>query len=103
MTHPQEFLNETQSTTYQSIGAGEVFKVENDGVVKVLKDMLFDKDTLKSIASLGGDTLKQVYKDAYHSNDFSGTLRTVVLGAVAHAHQAKVGYSMNFRSCCLHA
>ncbi|MGH0803533.1 insecticidal delta-endotoxin Cry8Ea1 family protein [Bacillus cereus] len=83
MTHPQEYLNEAQSTTYQSIGAGEVFKVENDGVVKVLKDMLFDKDTLKSIASLGGNTLNQVYKDAYHSNDFSGTLRTVVLGAVA--------------------
>lgn len=83
MKHPQEYLSEAQSTTYQSIGAGEVFKVENDGVVKVLKEMLFDKDTLKSIASLGGNTLNQVYKDAYHSNDFSGTLRTVVLGAVA--------------------
>ncbi|HDR7002367.1 insecticidal delta-endotoxin Cry8Ea1 family protein [Bacillus cereus] len=83
MIHPQEYLSDTQSSTYQSIGAGKVFKVENDGVVKVLKDMLFDKDTLKSIASLGGNTLNQVYKDAYHSNDFSGTLRTVVLGAVA--------------------
>lgn len=83
MTKSQEYVSETQITTYQSIGSGEIFTVDNDGVVKVLKDMLFDIDTLKSIASLGGDTLKQVYKDAYHSNDFSGTLRTLALGAVA--------------------
>ncbi|MHA4327750.1 hypothetical protein [Bacillus cereus] len=44
--------------------------------------MLFDKNSLKEIASLGGGTLKQTYKDAYQSNDNSGTLRTLVLGAV---------------------
>ncbi|OOG89875.1 hypothetical protein BTH41_04409 [Bacillus mycoides] len=27
----------------------------------------------------------------------------ILLGVTIHAHQAKVGYSMNFRSCCLHA
>ncbi|MED2777952.1 hypothetical protein P4278_32825 [Bacillus thuringiensis] len=56
-----------------------MIKIKNDGVEKVLKDKLFDKNRLKEIALLGG-TLKQTYKDAYQSNDYSDTLRTLVLG-----------------------
>lgn len=62
--------------------ADGVFKVAADGTVTLLNNKLFDSATAKAIISLGGNLLKQAYLDAYNK-DFSGTARTLVLGATA--------------------
>ncbi|MGX5633473.1 insecticidal delta-endotoxin Cry8Ea1 family protein [Bacillus thuringiensis] len=62
----------------------DVFKVEKDGTIKILKDKLFTTDNLKAIGSLGGSVLKQAYADAHTNNgNFNNTFRTLTMGATA--------------------
>lgn len=59
-----------------------VFKVAADGSVTLLNSTPFDSPTVKAITLLGGNLLNQAYLDAYNK-DFTGTARTLVLGATA--------------------
>ncbi|MRC19649.1 hypothetical protein GH866_29340 [Bacillus thuringiensis] len=59
-----------------------VFKVAADGSVTLLNSNPFDSPTVKAITLLGGNLLNQAYLDAY-KKDFTGTARTLVLGATA--------------------
>ncbi|MCU4863924.1 insecticidal delta-endotoxin Cry8Ea1 family protein [Bacillus cereus] len=65
------------------MAAENVFEVLSDGTVKILNENLFkDKKIRKAITSLGGDALKQLYKDV-HSGNFSKTATTLLIGAAA--------------------
>ncbi|MCU5573139.1 insecticidal delta-endotoxin Cry8Ea1 family protein [Bacillus cereus] len=84
MEHEQVNVNESQNITPQLMGFGNVFKVESDGFVKILRERLFDAETLTAIGSLGGNVLKQVYTVAHLSNrNFNNTFRTLVIGTMA--------------------
>ncbi|MGX5634307.1 insecticidal delta-endotoxin Cry8Ea1 family protein [Bacillus thuringiensis] len=71
-----------------SLGAGggaassKPFEVLTDGTVKLLNNNIFDSKTQQAIVKLGGDGLKQTYKDL-QSGNFEETARTLTLGAVA--------------------
>lgn len=68
----------------QSTGAGDVFKVERDGTIKILKKNLFTKGNLKSVLSLSGKVLTDLYKDAHDNNgNFNNTFRTLTMGVTA--------------------
>ncbi|MFV5916579.1 insecticidal delta-endotoxin Cry8Ea1 family protein, partial [Bacillus cereus] len=85
MEHTDKTINKEQQVTPNSqaaSGNNKVIEVLADGSVKFLNDKVFKSRIKKAIVSLAGDTLKQIYKDAY-SGDFTGTARTIVLGALA--------------------
>ncbi|MGX5634239.1 insecticidal delta-endotoxin Cry8Ea1 family protein [Bacillus thuringiensis] len=81
-----EDITETRKVTPQLRSADPIadgiFKIAADGTITLLNANLFDSATAKAIASLGGNLLKQLYLDAYN-NDFTGSARTLVLGATA--------------------
>ena len=61
-----------------------VFKRESNGTITVLKDKLFNMETLKAIGSLGGDTLKQAWADSkVEGGNFNNTFRTLTMGSAA--------------------
>lgn len=60
----------------------DVFKVSADGSVTLINSSPFDSPTAKAITLLGGNLLNQAYLDAYNK-DFTGTARSLVLGATA--------------------
>lgn len=74
----------SQQAPSASTTTSDVFKVEKDGTIKILKDQLFTTDTLKAIGSLGGSVLKQAYTDAHTNNgNFNNTFRTLTMGTTA--------------------
>ncbi|SPT76078.1 MULTISPECIES: insecticidal delta-endotoxin Cry8Ea1 family protein [Bacillus cereus group] len=84
MEHEQVNVSESQNAIPQLMGSGNIFNVESDGFVKILKERLFDVETLTAIGSLGGNALKQVYTDAHLSNrNLNNTFRTLALGTMA--------------------
>ncbi|WP_144489740.1 insecticidal delta-endotoxin Cry8Ea1 family protein [Bacillus thuringiensis] len=61
-----------------------VFKRESNGAITVLKDKLFNIETLKAIGSLGGATLKQAWADSkVEGGNFNNTFRTLTMGSAA--------------------
>ncbi|PHC34710.1 hypothetical protein COF09_31735 [Bacillus toyonensis] len=63
---------------------GPVFKKEKDGSFTVLKDKIFNMETLKAIGSLGGAGLKQAYADSQvDGGNFNNTFRTLAMGSAA--------------------
>ncbi|KXH80123.1 MULTISPECIES: insecticidal delta-endotoxin Cry8Ea1 family protein [Bacillus] len=71
-------------TNSLSANIGPVFKQEEDGTFKILKYKIFSIETLKAVGSLGGDTLKQAYKDSQtDGGNFNNTFRTLAMGAAA--------------------
>lgn len=84
MKHEQSNVSETQKAIPKLVNTGSVFKVESDGLVKIVKKMLFNDETLTAIGSLGGNGLKQVYMDAHLSNrNFNNTFKKLVIGTMA--------------------
>lgn len=76
-------INSQQATSTPATN-DDVFKVEKDGTIKILKDKLFTTDNLKAIGSLGGSVLKQAYTDAHTNNgNFNNTFRTLTMGTTA--------------------
>lgn len=61
-----------------------VFKRESNGAITILKDKLFNIETLKAIGSLGGATLKQAWADSkVEGGNFNNTFRTLTMGSAA--------------------
>ncbi|MEG7835321.1 hypothetical protein [Bacillus cereus] len=84
MKHEQSNVSETQKAIPQLLNSGNVFKVESDGMVKILNKKLFNDETLTAIGLLGGHGLKQVYTDGHLSNrNFNNIFRTLVIGTMA--------------------
>lgn len=82
------FAEENKASTQQassiSTTDGPVFKRESNGVITVLKDKLFNKETLKAIGSLSGATLKQAWADSkVDGGNFNNTFRTFTMGSAA--------------------
>ncbi|MCU4946868.1 insecticidal delta-endotoxin Cry8Ea1 family protein [Bacillus cereus] len=73
-----------QQASSASATDGPVFKRESNGAITVLKDKLFNIETLKAIGSLGGDTLKQAWADSkVEGGNFNNTFRTLTMGSAA--------------------
>lgn len=84
MEHEQSNVSETQKAIPQLLNSDNVFKVESDGMVKILNKKLFNDETLTAIGLLGGHGLKQVYTDGHLSNrNFNNIFRTLVIGTMA--------------------
>ncbi|WP_410993732.1 insecticidal delta-endotoxin Cry8Ea1 family protein [Bacillus cereus] len=73
-----------QQAPTASVTNEPVFKRETNGAITVLKDNLFNIETLKAIGSLGGATLKQAWADSkVEGGNFNNTFRTLTMGSAA--------------------
>ncbi|KXH80331.1 MULTISPECIES: insecticidal delta-endotoxin Cry8Ea1 family protein [Bacillus] len=85
---PSAFADENTTNipqaTFASATDEPVFKRESNGAITVLKDKLFNIETLKAVGSLGGDTLKQAWADSkVDGGNFNNTFRTLAMGSAA--------------------